>query len=237
MSKRFFYILKRELSGYFNSTIAYIYITLFLVMVNFFFFKDFFITGTLSMRNMFDLTPWIMFLFIPTVTMRLWSEEKRRGTDEVLFTLPVTEWDIVLGKYLGGLTFVVITILLTINIPITLLFLGKVDPGPIIGGYAGLVFIASAFISIGFFVSTFTSNQIIAYLLAAVAGFLFFIIGHPMLTSGTAGFFSEAMSYLGLYAHFTSIGRGVFDLRDFIYYTSFTAVFLLGTHFVVKKRY
>lgn len=229
-------IYKREFNSFFNSTIAYIFITVFLILSYFFFFKSFFINGFLSMRSFFDITPWILLFFIPSITMKIWAEEKRSKTNEVLFTLPVSDWNIIMGKFWGAYAFVVLTILLTINIPITLLILGKIDIGPIIGGYFGLFFLAGAFISIGMFISSMTSNQIIAYILGGVIGFLFYIISQQFVLFTASGFFTKIFTTLGLSYHYSSISRGVLDIYDIVYFIGFTAIFLFLNYIVVKKR-
>ena len=229
-------IFKREFNSFFNSTIAYIFITVFLVLVNFFFFKSFFMNGVLSMRSFFDLTPWILLFFIPSVTMKVWAEEKRAKTNEILFTLPVSDWNIIMGKFWGAFAFVALTILLTINIPITLMLMGKVDLGPIIGGYFGLLFLAGTYIAIGMFTSSITSNQIIAYILGAVIAFSFYIISQQFVIFTASSFFTSVFTTLGLSYHYSSISRGVLDIYDIVYFMGFIAVFLLLNYIIIKKR-
>ncbi len=230
------YILKRELEGYFNSMIAYIFITIFLILENFFFFRTFFINGSLTMRSFFEITPWIFLFFIPSITMRLWAEEKKTGTNELLFTMPISEWDIVIGKFFGALIFIAIAILLTINIPITLLILGNADIGPIIGGYLGLVFVAAAFISVGLFASTTTANQIIAYIVGAVICFLFFMLGQQFIIFNLSASIAKMFTFLSISTHFASISRGVLDFIDIVYYIGFTSIFLWLGYIMIKKR-
>ncbi len=234
--KQMFNIFKREFFGYFNSMIAYIFITVFLVLANFFFFKGFFINNVLTMRSFFEITPWIFLFFIPTVTMRLWAEEKRTGTREILFTMPVSEWDIVLGKFFGALVFVAIALFLTINIPVTLLFLGRPDMGPVIGGYLGLFFIAASYIAIGMFASSITSNQIIAYIIGAAICFLLFVLGQSFVTITASPFWARFFAAISISSHFDSISRGVLDLVDLGYYAGLTAVFLFLVYVMIKKR-
>ncbi|MCD6579604.1 ABC transporter permease subunit [bacterium] len=229
-------IFKREFTSFFNSTIAYIFITVFLILSYFFFFKSFFINGFLSMRSFFDMTPWILLFFIPSVTMKIWAEEKRSKTNEILFTLPVSDWNIIMGKFWGAYLFVILTILLTINIPITLLFLGKIDLGPIVGGYLGLFFLAGVYISIGMFTSSITSNQIIAYILGAAIGFIFYVISQQFVIFTASAFFTKLFTTLGLSYHYSSISRGVMDIYDIVYFIGFTAIFLFLNYIVVKKR-
>ncbi len=229
-------IFKREFNSYFNSTIAYIFITVFLILSYFFFFKSFFINGFLTMNSFFQMTPWILLFFIPSVTMKTWAEEKRSKTNEILFTLPVSDWNIIMGKFWGAYAFVVLTILLTINIPITLFILGKPDIGPIIGGYFGLFFIAGCFLSIGMFTSSITSNQIIAYILGAVIGFVFYIISQQFIIFTASTFFTKIFTTIGLSYHYSSISRGVVDLYDIVYFIGFTIIFLFLNYIIVKKR-
>ncbi|MDP2599785.1 MAG: Gldg family protein [Deltaproteobacteria bacterium] len=219
-------IAKREFRAYFVSPTAYIYLTAFLVLTNWFFWRSFFIVGQNNLRGLFTMMPFIYLFFVPAVAMGKWSEERKYGTIELLFTLPISEWEVVLGKFLAALGLLTSALLLTLPLPATLFFLGKPDPGPMIGGYLGLVFMGGAYLAIGLWISSLTDNQIIAFILGVIGCFVLLICGEPVITTGLPRLFSSFLQYLGLQSHFDSISRGVMDTRDWIYYFSVIALFL-----------
>ncbi len=221
-----FAIFKRELKEYFNSAIAYICITVFLVLVNWLFFRGFFIEGQANLRQFFNLIPWIFLFFIPAITMRLWAEEKRLGTYEILMTLPVKDYEVVLGKFLASYMFLFITIALTIGIPITVAYLGDPDWGPIIGGYVGILLMGGVYLAIGLFCSSLTLNQIVAFIISITLAFVLFIIGENIVLFAIPNFLVPSFEYLGLANHFDNISSGVIDSRDIIYYLSLIFFFL-----------
>ncbi|MGA1868625.1 MAG: ABC transporter permease subunit [bacterium] len=219
-------IFKKEFASYFNSPIAYIYITAFLVFSSWIFFRGFFLIGQANMRAFFSLLPWIFLFFIPAITMRLWAEEKKLGTMEVLMTLPITDTEVVIGKFLAAFIFFAFSILLSFTIPLTLFFLGSPDIGPIIGGYLGALLMGGAYLSIGLFVSSLTENQIVAFILGIFFCFVLFIIGEDIVLMALPSTLASICSFLGLGYHFKSIGRGIIDTRDIIYYLSVIGFFL-----------
>ena len=229
-------VFKKELMGYFNSPIAYIFIAVFLVVGNWLFFNNFFVVGQASMRSYFQLLPWIFLFLSPAITMRLWAEEKKTGTIEFLLTMPVTNWQAVLGKFLGALLFLFITLLLSVTLPITVSFLGNLDIGPVIGNYLGALFLGGAYLSLGLFMSSLTKNQIIAFVLGLVACFLAFIVGADFVLAGAPSSLAPIMKFLGLGAHFYDISKGVIDSKDIIYYLSFIFVFLWLNVKVLENR-
>lgn len=228
-------LFKKELSDYFNSPIAYIFIAVFLIIGNWLFFQNFFLIKQADMRNYFELLPWFFLFLAPVITMRIWSEEKKSGTIEVLLTLPFKDWEVVLAKFLSAVAFLMITLILSMSIPITLTRLGNVDMGPIIGGYLGAFLMGAAYIAIGIFISSLTKNQIIAFLLAILACFAIFIIGMPFVIEKMGGF-ASLFKYLGLGSHFENIGRGVIDSRDIVYYGSVVFLFLWLNARSIKSR-
>jgi len=219
-------IFKKEFRSYFDSPIAYIFITAFLVSSMWIFFKVFFLNGQVMMRGYFSLLPWLFLFFVPAVTMRLWAEEKKLGTIEVLMTLPVNDYEVILGKYLAAYLFLGLTILLSITLPITLAILGEPDFGPIIGGYVGAMLMGGAYLAIGLFASGLSENQIVAFILGIVFCFALFIIGENFVLMAVPSRLAALFSQLGLGSHFESIGRGVIDTRDIIYYLSVIGFFL-----------
>jgi len=219
-------VFKKEFVSYFISPIAYVFIIVFLIGTNFMYFQPFFLINQADMRSYFELLPWVFLFFVPAITMRSWAEEKKSKTIELLLTWPLSDAQVVFGKFLASLAFLAAAVILSITIPITLFIIGSPDPGPIIGGYAGALLMGSAYLAIGLWVSSHTENQIVAFILAWVAMFALMIVGHPLVTMKVPAALVPLFSYLGLFTHFESIGRGVIDTRDVIYYLSMTGVFL-----------
>jgi ABC-2 type transport system permease protein len=219
-------IFKKEFKSFFISPIAYVFITVYLVITNFLFFQSFFLINQADMRGYFSLLPWIFLLFVPAVTMRSWAEETKIKTLELLQTWPVSDMQVVLGKFLAALSFVTITILLSFTIPVTISILGSPDPGPIWGGYIGTTLMGAAYLAIGLWVSSYTENQIIAFIIGVIVTFLIFIVGNPFVTMSAPSWMVPALTYIGLGNHFESIERGVIDSRDILYYFSVIGFFL-----------
>lgn len=234
--KTIYILFKKEMMAYFNSPIAYIFIGVFLVVGNWLFFKNFFLLGQASIREYFNLLPWIFLFLSPAITMRLWAEEKKSGTIEFLLTLPVTDWQVVLAKFFSSLAFVVIALLLTITLPITVASLGNLDLGPVIGGYLGSLLLAGSYLALGLFISSITKNQIIAFMLGLVACFTAFIIGADFVLFGAPQFLVPLMKFLGLGSHFYNIAKGVIDSRDILYYSSFIFLFLWFNAKAIESR-
>ncbi len=229
-------VFRKEFKSYFSSPIAYIYITVFIVSSSWLFFRSFFVFNQADMRGFFGLMPWIFLFFVPAVTMKLWAEEKKLGTVELLMTLPLKEYEVVLGKYLAGLMLFLLSIVLTFVIPIVLFALGDPDGGPIVGGYLGIFLMGAAYLSIGLFASTVTENQIIAFIMGVVICFALLIIGEDFVLFSTPQWLVPVFSYLGLGSHFASIGRGVLDSRDLIYYLSLIGFFLYMSMHTIETR-
>lgn len=229
-------IFKKELRAYFSSPIAYIFITLFLIVTNYLFFMNYFIIDDASMRNYFSILPWLFLLFVPAISMRLIAEERRMKTIEVMLTLPISDWQFVMGKYLSALTFLIISLVLSFPIVIVLYYTGNPDPGPIIGGYIGSIFMGAAYLSIGLYVSSITKNQIIAFIVSSIIILCFLIIGLPMLLFNIPGWLVPVFRWLSLHDHFISISRGVLDIRDISYYLSVILIFLMLTYNSLKNR-
>lgn len=234
--KTIYILFKKELMSYFNSPIAYIFIGVFLVAGNWLFFNNFFIVGQASMRNYFELLPWIFLFLSPAITMRLWSEEKKSGTIEFLLTLPITDWQAVLAKFFGSLVFLAIALLLTLSIPFSVNPLGNMDLGPVIGGYLGALFLGGAYLALGLFISGLTKNQIIAFVLALMTCFAIFIVGADFVLASAPAFAVPIMKFLGLGSHFYNIGKGVIDTKDVIYYLSVIFLFLWLNAQTIGKR-
>lgn len=224
--KNIWVIFKKEFKTYFNSPIAYIFITVFLVLMNWLFFRGFFIMKQANMRAFFSLIPWVFLFFIPALTMRLWSEERKAGTLEFLMTMPVSDISVILGKFFAGFGLLVLTIILTITIPISIAKIGNIDTGQIIGQYLGAIFLGGSILSIGIFISSLTENQIIAFIITVIVSFILLIIGEPFVVNLAPDYLAEILKYLSLSAHFDSMGRGVIDSRDVIYYICIILFFI-----------
>ncbi len=226
----------REYRAYFTSPIAYVYLTVFLVAVNWLFFRGFFIMGEASMREFYDMLPWIFLFFVPCVTMGKWAEERRQGTLEIILTLPVRDIEIVIGKFLASLSLIATALALTLPAALTVALIGNMDWGPVVGGYAGALLLAGAYVSLGLLVSSFTDSQIIAFIGGVATIFIMLIIGTSFVI-GTAGTpWSKIVAYLGLGTHFVSLSRGVIDSRDVIYYLSFMTLFIYLNFKIVGSR-
>ncbi|MFH0774066.1 MAG: Gldg family protein [bacterium] len=217
---RTYAIFKKEFSSYFSSPLAYILAFSFLMVSGYLFIKPFFLLNSASMRQFFELLPWIYLFFLPAITMRLWSEEKKLGTIELLFTYPVENYEIVLGKFLASLAFLLLLLFLTFPIPLVIAILGCPDPGAIIGGYAGSILLGASFLAIGLFCSLLSSNQIISFILTVFLCFLLLIIGEEFVATGTPQILVGFFRFISLGSHFDSIARGVLDSRDIIFYSS-----------------
>jgi ABC-2 type transport system permease protein len=223
--------------AYFNSPIAYIVLVLFIVasMLCFFTFAKFFSANRAEIRGFFRYVPLIFLVLVPGLTMRLWSEEKKLGTLEILMTLPVREHQFVLGKFLGAWFLVAVALLCTIPIPFAARLYGPLDLGPVVGGYLAAVLLGGAVVAIGTFMSSLTENQIVALLGAIMAGIVLYLPGTELFGLLGEGWVRLGRA-VGLGARFESIERGVVDFRDLLYYVSVIVVFLSANVVVLKAR-
>ena len=222
-------IARKELSTYFGSPMALIFVGAFLVVTLFAFFwvETFFARNIADVRPLFRSIPMLTIFLVAALTMRQWSEEQRSGTLEVLLTLPVRRTALVLGKFLAIMALVALALALTLFLPITVEILGPLDWGPVVGGYLAALLMASAYAAIGLFVSSRTDNQIVSLIATVFLGGLFYLVGSQAVTSLVGGTLGEILRAIGTGSRFESIERGVIDLRDLIYYLSLTGLFLL----------
>ena len=222
-------VARKELSAYFSSPAAFIFIGVFLSALLFIFFwvDRFFARNIADVRPLFEWMPILLIFLVSAMTMRMWSEERRAGTLEFLLTAPVHTMDLVIGKFLACLGLVGITLALTLPLPITVALLGPLDWGPVAGGYIATLALASAYISIGLFVSSRTDNQIVSLIVTSLICGAFYVAGSDALTSLSGNSGSEILRLLGSGSRFDSIARGVIDLRDIYYYLSIFGVFLV----------
>ena len=235
-------MIKKELQSYFSSPIGYLVIVLFVIFNGLFLFvfkTDFNMlnAGFADLNSFFYLSPWLFVLLIPALTMRSFSDEIQAGTIEILKTKPISNWQILLGKFVSSLMLILIMLLLSLIYVYTIYQLGNpignIDFASTFGAYLGLLLMASSFISIGLFTSTLSNNQIIAFLLAVFVSFLLFY-GFEFL-SDFSNNFNLSIKKLGMYEHFNSLSRGVIDTRDLIYFGSLTIFFLVLTLFKVER--
>ncbi|MBI4212521.1 MAG: ABC transporter permease subunit [Deltaproteobacteria bacterium] len=227
-------ISKREFTAYFTTPIAYVYLVTFLALINWLFFRGFFLMGQADLRSFFAITPWIFLFFVPAVAMGKWAEERKQGTLELLFTLPIRDRDLIFGKFFGSLGLIVAALLFTLPIALTAELLGNLDWGPVIGGYVGLTFLGGAFLAIGLAISSLTENQIIAFIGGVLACFVLYFLGSPLFSWGS-GLIAQAMQYASLATHFESIERGVLDTRDIFYYLSVIGLALFANVKVLES--
>ncbi len=213
-------IMKREFHAYFLSPIAYIFLSLYLVLTNFLFFQGFFIAGEASMRNYFELLPWLLLLFLPAITMRSWAEERKNRTLELLLTWPIKDSEVVSGKFFASFLFLALALLLSGTVPISVMLIGNPDEGIMIASYIGALFLGGAYIAVGMAVSSFTENQIVAFIGTVVLLLVGILLGHEGVIAFVPSSVAPILSGLSLEAHFNSIARGVLDSRDIIYYLS-----------------
>jgi len=235
-SNKIYILFKKELLAYFNSPIAYIFIAVFLIISNWMFLNYFFVSGQAEMRSYFSFLPWIFLFLAPAMTMRLWAEEKKSGTAELLLTLPVTDWQIVLGKFFGSLVFLFISLLLSITLPISISFLGDMDMGVVFASYLGSLFLGGSYLALGLFISSLTRNQIVAFVLGVVFCFIGFILGADFVLKKAPQFLLPIMKFFGIGSHFYNIAKGVVDTKDIIYYLSFIFLFLWLNVRVIERR-
>ena len=217
-------IMKRELRAYFTSPVAYIVSALFLIVSGIFFFSRFFLMQRAELRSFFSLLPVFLSLFVPALTMRLFAEERRVGSIETLMTLPVTELDVVIGKYCASLIGTLVMLAPTLFYVVTAEIFGSLDYGPVIGGYAGAVFLCASYTAIGLFASSITKNQIIAFFTGAIICTALTLIDMFLIFMPTP--VVNFLNYISANSHFNSISRGIIDTRDIIYFLSLTVRFL-----------
>ncbi|MEQ1501884.1 MAG: Gldg family protein [Myxococcota bacterium] len=224
-----FTVARKELRALFQSPIAIIFLSVFLILTLFLFFTQarFFARGLADVRPLFQWLPLLLIFLVSAITMRSWAEERKAGTLEVLLTLPVRTADLVLGKFVAGMALVGLALLFTTPLPFMVWRLGPLDWGPVIGGYFAALLLASAYMAIGLCVSARTDNQVVALMVTLVLGGLLWLVGTDSVTAFFSADNAEILRNLGTGSRFVSVERGVLDLRDIVYYTSITALFLV----------
>ena len=235
-------ILKRELYSYFATPIAYVFIVIFLILngIFTFFIGDFFGRGQADLQPFFDYHPWLYLFIIPALAMRLWAEERKSGSIELLLTLPVTTMEAVLGKFLAAWAFIEIALFLSLPIWFTVNYLGDADNGVIFASYMGSTLMAGGFLAIGSCMSAITKNQVIAFIMSVMVCLLFILSGFPVVLN----FFSDwapqlivdTISSFSFLTHFRAISKGVLDLRDIIYFLSMITLWLFLNVTVIEMK-
>jgi ABC-2 type transport system permease protein len=236
-------IFRRELSGYFATPVAYVFIVIFLILTGIFTWQlgGFFERGQADLRPFFDFHPWLYLFLIPAVSMRLWAEEHKSGTIELLMTLPVSRGGAVAGKFLAAWAFCGVALALTFPLWITVNYLGQPDNGAIVTGYIGSLLMAGAFLAIGACVSAATKSQVIAFIIAVVICFLFLLAGFPPVTEFLKGVqmpeaVISAVTSFSFLTRFDAIAKGVIDLRDLIFFSTLIAACLVMNAFILEAK-
>lgn len=236
-------LFKRELKGYFVTPVAYVFIIIFLFLVGIFTFKigGFFGRGQAELRNSFFMfLPWLYLFLIPAITMRLWSEERKTGTIELLMTLPVTMFQAVIGKFLAAWAFTALALVLTFPLWITVNYLGEPDNGVILACYAAALLMAGAYLAVGSFVSAITKNQVISFVVTVVTLLLLVLAGFEVVTNFFSGWAPQsvvdAVSSLSLLSNFQGVTRGIIKLENIIYYVAMIVCFLFANAMMVDMK-
>ena len=227
-------ISRREIRTYFNSPVAYIVVTVFTALTGYLFFTQLFVERQADLRGFFNIMPLLFMFVVPAITMRLLADEKQSGTLELLITMPVRDWEVVLGKFLAAMALLCTAIGLTLVFALTVRTLGPLDRGPAIGGYIGLVLMGGAYVAIGVMASSLTRNSIVSFIVAFAISFGLYLLGK--LTQFLPQSLQGIVSYLSIDGHFENVGRGVIDSRDVIYYLSVMAVSLLIATLSLESR-
>jgi ABC-2 type transport system permease protein len=227
-------IYKRELQSYFNSPMAYMFLSVFLVLSGWFFFSGFFVVGQADLRGMLEMIPLMFIFFVPAITMRLISEEKGSGTLELLVTYPIHDHEVIIGKFLAAFTLLLVAIMGTMSYTLTVSSLGNLDGGTVITGYLGMILMGAAYTSIGVFASSLTNNQFVGFVLGIVMIFGLFMLDKVLyfVPAGMVGIFE----FLSIDTHYHSLIRGVIDTRDLVYYGSLITLGLYLAAISLSKR-
>jgi ABC-2 type transport system permease protein len=235
-------IVKRELGGYFTSPIAYVFLVIYLLLAGFFTFTvgSFFERGEASLVSFFTWHPWLYLFLVPAVGMRLWSEERRLGTMELLLTMPITTWQAIIGKFLASWLFLALALALTFPVVITVNWLGDPDNGVIVGGYVGSILLAGAYLAVSSMTSAMTRNQVISFILSVLICLFLILAGYEPVTgllSRVAGpRVVEVVAAFSVMTHFEGFQRGVLDTRDIVFFASVIGFALFTTGVVIRNQ-
>src|SRR5947207_1658676 len=233
-------IAKRELTSYFASPVAYVFIVIFLLLCGFFTFMagGFFERGEASLVSFFMWHPWLYLFLVPAVGMRLWSEERRQGTIELLFTMPITTWQAIVGKFLASWLFLGLALVLTFPVVITVNYLGAPDNGVILSGYIGSWLMAGAYLAISCITSAMTRNQVVSFIISVVICLFFILAGFPpiirMLEGWAAPWLVDTIASFSVITHFDGFQKGVLDSRDVLFFLSLIGFSLFSTSVILR---
>ena len=229
------YIFRREFRSYFDSPIAYIVLVFFLLVAGYFFTSNLFLLDQANLRTLFGIVPLLFVFFIPAISMRLLAEERKSGTIELLFTYPIRDTEIVVGKFLAALSLIGVLLLFSVVYAFSVSLLGDLDAGQTFSGYLGLLLMGAAYLAIGMFASSITENQIVAFIVALAISFFFFILDKILFFVPLS--LANILEYLAIEYHFQSISRGVIDTRNVIYFLSMIFVgLLLASHALSRRK-
>ncbi len=237
-----FVIVKRELGSYFSSPVAYVFLVIFLLLTGFFTFTagQFFERGEASLGAFFGWHPWLYLVLVPAVGMRLWAEERRAGTLELLMTMPITPWQAIFGKFLASWIFIGIALALTFPVVVTANVLGSPDNGMIFAGYVGSLFLAGAYLAVTCMTSAMTRNQVVAFILSVVACLFLILAGFNPVTDLLARWaspaFIDTVAAFSVVTHFDGFQKGVIDSRDLAYFLSVIGFSLFATSMALRNR-
>jgi ABC-2 type transport system permease protein len=235
-------VMKRELGGYFTSPIAYVFLVIFLLLTGFFTFTvgNFFERGEASLVSFFTWHPWLYLFLVPAVGMRLWSEERRLGTLELLLTMPITTWQAIVGKFLASWVFLALALALTFPVVITVNWLGDPDNGVIVAGYVGSLLLAGAYLAISCMTSAMTRNQVISFILSVMVCLFLILAGYTpvtdLLTRFANAFVVQVIAAFSVMTHFEAFQRGVLDTRDVIFFVSVIGFALFTTGVIIRNQ-
>ena len=237
-----FTLFKRELASYFSTPLAYVFLMIFLVLTGVFTFEigNFYERGQADLQTFFLFHPFLYLFLVPAIAMRLWADERKTGSIELLLTLPITMWQAVVAKFLAAWIFIGLSLMLTAPLWITVNYLGEPDNGTVFAAYLGSWLMAGGFLAIGSCLSAATRSQVIAFILTAVVCFLFVAAGWPVVLNFISGFVPtellQAISSMSFFSHFQAISKGVIDLRDIIYFAAVILVWLYATALVIDMK-
>lgn len=233
---------KREFAGYFNTALALVFVVIFVALTSAFAFYvgNLFARGQADLLPFFQYHPWLYLMLVPAVAMRLWAEERKSGTIELLMTLPIAPWQAILGKYLAAWAFIGVALVLTFPIWITVNVLGSPDNGVIFASYIGSFLMAGAYLAIGSFISALTKNQVIAFIVAALICFLFLMAGLNLVLGFVRDwaptFIVSGLESMSFLSHFQQITKGVISLSTLIFYLTLIAFFLFANTLAVEQK-
>lgn len=235
-------VAKRELGGYFTSPVAYIFLVIFLLLTGFFTFTagQFFERGEASLGAFFGWHPWLYLVLVPAVGMRLWAEERRAGTIELLMTMPIAPWQAILGKFVASWLFLILALALTFPVVVTVNLLGSPDNGMIFAGYVGSIFLAGTYLAVTCLTSALTRNQVVAFILSVVACLFLILAGFSPVTDLLSRWASPALvdtvAAFSVVTHFDGFQKGVIDTRDLLFFLSVIGFSLFATGIALRNR-